>query len=182
MIDLLPVHLIRLTHFAILAAPPVPAMATGFFDSWTNEPFDYDAVLANILEPLSFLANVAGGVVVGVAVLRGLLTYAVALIRDRGSEIPKEAIRLSLGRSLSLALEFQVGADILDTALNPTREDLIILAAVVALRTILNYFLGREIDEAQRREQRAGGTGASGTMTPVGGTPGDTPGDSARRA
>ena len=139
-----------------------------------GELFDYDQVLSDILRPLIFVANVAGGIIVGVAVLRGLLIYVWEFVRDRGGEIPKVAIRLSLGRSLSLALEFQVAADILGTALDPTREDLIILAAVVALRTILNYFLGRELDEAQRREQQAGSTGATGTLTPVAGNPGDS--------
>ena len=147
---------------------PIPAVI--------GELFDYDQVLSNILRPLIFLANVAGGIIVGVAVLRGLFIYIWNFLRDRGGEVPKVAIRLSLGRSLSLALEFQVAADILGTALDPTREDLIILAAVVALRTILNYFLGRELDEAQRREQQAGSTGATGTLTPVGGNPGDSAG------
>jgi uncharacterized membrane protein len=114
---------------------------------------NYDDILSPILRSLIFLANLAGGLVIGVAIIRGVTTYALDLIRARGGEVPREAIRLSLGRSLSLALEFQVAADILGTALNPTREDLIILAAVVALRTLLNFFLGRELDDAQRRER-----------------------------
>lgn len=159
--------------FAFLASLPTVAMPLSITSVLTGHPFDYDAVLANLLVPLSFLANVAGGFVVGVAVLRGLLTYASDLIRNDGGEVPKEAIRLSLGRSLSLALEFQVGADILGTALNPTREDLIILAAVVALRTILNYFLARELREAQERAQHAGaGQAETGTLTPPGQVPG----------
>jgi len=114
----------------------------------------YDDILGPFLRLLIFLANLAGGMVIAVAIVRGLLTYATDLFRARGGEVPRETIRLSLGRSLSLALEFQVAADILGTALNPTREDLIILAAVVALRTILNFFLGRELDDAQRREEQ----------------------------
>lgn len=156
-----------------LGASLLGDMSLGVASILTGKPFDYDAVLANLLVPLSFLANVAGGIVVGAAVLRGLLTYVIDLLRGGGGEVPKEAIRLSLGRSLSLALEFQVGADILGTALNPTREDLIILAAVVALRTILNYFLGRELDEAQRRAQEPGPAQArTGTLTPAGQNPG----------
>ena len=150
------------------------ALSQGATLAVVGELFDYDQVLSDILRPLTFLANVAGGIIVGVAVVRGLLLYVWEFVRYGGGEVPKVAIRLTLGRSLSLALEFQVAADILGTALDPTREDLIILAAVVALRTILNYFLGRELDEAQRREQRAGSIGATGTLTPVGGTPGDS--------
>ncbi len=84
----------------------------------------YDVILAWILQLLIFLTNLVGGMVVGVATVRGLLIYLVDLILRRGGEVPKEAIRLSLGRSLSLALEFQLGADILGTALNPSLRDI----------------------------------------------------------
>jgi uncharacterized membrane protein len=113
----------------------------------------YDAVLSDLLQTLIFTANVAGGLVVGVAIVRGLLTYIAELIQTRGGDVPKEGIRLSLGRSLALALEFQLGADILATALNPTTKDITILAAIVILRTALNYFLQRELAEAQKRQE-----------------------------
>lgn len=135
----------------------------------------YDGVIGAVLPFLIFLANLTGGLVIGVALVRGLIVYVVALIRQRGGEIPQEAIRLSLGRSLALALEFQLAADILGTALNPTREDLIILAVIAALRTALNYFLGRELDDVQRREREMGAQGATGSLTPIGANPGDTP-------
>jgi uncharacterized membrane protein len=116
-------------------------------------PEGYQALLRAFLELLILLANAAGGLVVGVATVRGLTTYLHDLVRQRGGEAPKESIRLSLGRSLALALEFQVGADILGTALDPTLNDILVLAAVVVLRTVLNFFLGRELREAERRER-----------------------------
>ena len=91
--------------------------------------------------------------------------HVVVLVRNRGRSIPdREAIRLSLGRSLSLALEFQLGADILGTALNPSAQDLIVLGAVALLRTFLNYSLSREIDAEARRinETRQGQHGQQG--------------------
>ena len=107
-------------------------------------------VLSLILRAFIILANLAGGLVIGVALVRGLVTYLADLIGRQG-DVPKEGIRLSLGRSLALALEFQLGADILGTALNPTLRDIGLLAAIVVLRTVLNFFLGRELDEAERR-------------------------------
>lgn len=56
------------------------------------------------------------------------------------------ALRLQLGQALVMGLEFQVAADILRTVLDPTWEDIGLLAAIIALRTLLNYFLEREID------------------------------------
>lgn len=132
------------------------------FDLLSEE--SYDRLLVDFIQLMILLANFAGALVIAVAVVRALASYITGLISTGGAETPKELIRLSLGRSLSLALEFQLGADILGTALDPSREDLIILGAIAALRTALNYFLGRELAEAQRREREAAGTGATGTL------------------
>ncbi len=63
----------------------------------------------------------------------------------------KEAVRLRLGRWLAVALEFELAADILRTAVAPTWNEIGQLAAIVVLRTVLNYFLQTEIDKAEAR-------------------------------
>jgi uncharacterized membrane protein len=151
MIDPSPVQqlpLVGAATTAALAASVVLEAAPSALQDW----LDASQILPTVLGAAIFLANLAGGVVVLVAIVRGLIRYAIDLIREGGENVPKEAIRLSLGRSLALALEFQLGADILGTALNPTLHDIELLAAIVVLRTVLNYFLGRELGEAQRRE------------------------------
>ena len=57
------------------------------------------------------------------------------------------AIRLALARYLALALEFQLGADILSTAIAPSWEQIGKLGAIAVIRTALNYFLSREMRE-----------------------------------
>lgn len=47
--------------------------------------------------------------------------------------------------SCSLALGFLIGASILKTTLAPTWTDIGQLAAIIAIRTILNYFLLHDI-------------------------------------
>ena len=61
-------------------------------------------------------------------------------------------VRLTLGKFLALALEFQVGADILSTAIAPSWEQIGKLASIAAIRTLLNYFLIREIQSQKRHE------------------------------
>jgi Protein of unknown function (DUF1622) len=65
---------------------------------------------------------------------------------------------LTLGRWLAAALEFELAADILRTAITPTWNDIEQLAAIAALRTALNYFLAKEIEKessaGQRRAER----------------------------
>jgi uncharacterized membrane protein len=65
-----------------------------------------------------------------------------------------EAIRLRFGRWLTLALEFELGADILRTAIAPTWSEIGQLAAIATIRTFLNYFLQKEIERAERSQQQ----------------------------
>ncbi len=54
-------------------------------------------------------------------------------------------IRLNFGRWLSLALEFQLGADIANTTVTPSFMALGKLGAIALIRTFLNYFLAKEL-------------------------------------
>lgn len=72
-------------------------------------------------------------------------------IRPPQPEQAKVDVRLRLGRWLSLALEFELAADILRTAIAPTWDEIGKLAAIVILRTLLNYFLEREIRNADSK-------------------------------
>ncbi len=62
-------------------------------------------------------------------------------------------IRSGFGRSLTLALEFQLGADIVGTVVAPSFEALGKLAAVAVIRTFLNYFLAKELEELKDEEK-----------------------------
>lgn len=59
------------------------------------------------------------------------------------------AARSSLSRYLVLALEFQLAADVLETAIAPEWAKLGQLAAIATIRTALNYFLSKEIAQEQ---------------------------------
>ena len=67
----------------------------------------------------------------------------------------KEGVRLRFARWLAVALEFTLAADILRTAIAPSWEDIGKLAAIAALRTLLNFFLQREIETASRHGEQA---------------------------
>jgi uncharacterized membrane protein len=62
------------------------------------------------------------------------------------------AVRLAFSRYLSLALEFQLASDILSTSIAPTWQEIGKLGATAVIRTALNYFLSREIDEYKERQ------------------------------
>ena len=50
-------------------------------------------------------------------------------------------IRADFGGYLLLGLELLIGADIIKTIIEPTYQELVILAGIVILRTILSVFL-----------------------------------------
>lgn len=86
-----------------------------------------------------------GAVVVLVGILSGVwLFLRLALLREMKDY---GGLRLILARYLALALEFQLAADVLSTAISPSWDAIGRLAAIAVIRTGLNYFLSREMEE-----------------------------------
>ena len=88
------------------------------------------------------------------------------------------SIRLVFSRYLSLTLEFQLAADILSTAITPTWTDLGKLGVTAVIRTALNYFLSKEVQEerARRREEQAVASQAEAPIQPAAGEAGQARG------
>lgn len=61
-------------------------------------------------------------------------------------------IRAGFGTYMLLGLEFLIASDILKTVLEPGWNELLILAGIVVLRTVLSFFLNKEIKELQAEE------------------------------
>ena len=60
-------------------------------------------------------------------------------------------IRLSLGRVLTLGLEFIVAADLIGTTTAPDYYSVGIVASIVLIRTLLSYTLNREIKDLSQQ-------------------------------
>lgn len=107
----------------------------------------------------------AAAILIAIAALEAMCRALVLLVpqADPRNE-DKEAVRLRLGHWLSVALEFELAADILRTAVAPTWNDIGQLAAIVVLRTVLNYFLQLEIVRSKaRRAASASPAGGAGS-------------------
>ena len=101
---------------------------------------------------LRLAVEAVGAAVIGIGV--GLAIYQlVAHFKDEQST-NFNRVRLTLGKYLALALEFQVGADILSTAIAPSYEQIGKLGAIVVIRTLLNYFLTKELESERRRDDQ----------------------------
>ncbi|WP_319804518.1 DUF1622 domain-containing protein [Nocardioides malaquae] len=107
-----------------------------------------ESFLREVVDTMVRLVEAAGAVVIFVGALVAMVGFVRALPRrDPDAFVP---VRLTLGRFLALGLEFQLASDVLRTAIAPSFEALGKLAAVAAIRTALNYFLSREIQQEQR--------------------------------
>jgi uncharacterized membrane protein len=111
-------------------------------------------------EWVAIAVEAAAVLVIALASAEAVWRVATAwLAHPAAPDAAKEGLRLRLARWLAVALEFALAADILRTAIAPSWEDIGKLAAIAALRTLLNFFLQREIDAASRHEERAAHAG-----------------------
>ena len=94
---------------------------------------------------------------IGLATLEATARSLVVFFCRRSIETATDDVRLRLGRWLVLALEFQVAADILRTGVAPTWNEIGQLAAIIVLRTALNFFLQREQRDIERAAQNQRG-------------------------
>jgi len=120
--------------------PTHPGPFEAVFKDWTS-------LLANGIEGVAALLIALAAVE---ATIRALWVF----VHPHEPPEAKEVVRLRLGRWLALALEFELAADIIRTAIAPTWTEIGLLAAIVIIRTAINYFLQRDIDTAaaQQRE------------------------------
>lgn len=120
---------------------------------------------------LATATEAIAGALIAIAVIEATFRTATVVLRYSAAGDPtrsheaKEEVRLRLGRWLALALEFELGADILRTAIAPTWSEIGQLAAIATVRTALNYFLQQEIDKAAVRNTAALQSANSGLQT-----------------
>ena len=77
---------------------------------------------------------------------------AVAELISRLAHHSKTNIIIDLGKTLALALEFKMGAEIVNTAIVRNLSELATLAIVIALRAILSLLIHWEIKSERRSE------------------------------
>jgi len=107
------------------------------------------------LDALALLVIVVGTAEVSVNVVR-------AAIKPLGYQEARK-VWLRYARWLVAALTFQLAADITETSVSTSWRTIGRLGAIAVIRTFLNYFLERDVEQ----EQRDGGTPAAAGKPPV---------------
>lgn len=96
-----------------------------------------------------------GVLVIVLGVFTGLARFLRSEISAaRGKEVSSERqqLRHALGYYLLLGLEFLIAADIIDTLMRPTLQELGVLGAIVLIRTVISYSLNAELKAGQQHK------------------------------
>ncbi|HEY1576162.1 MAG TPA: DUF1622 domain-containing protein [Terracidiphilus sp.] len=110
-------------------------------------------ILRNAIEYLARGVDCGAALIIAGAAFEATITAIRLFFRPKAPPAEKNEVRLTLGRWLGVALEFELAADILNTAVTPTWNEIGKLAAIATLRTALNYFLQRDIDQESKLAQ-----------------------------
>lgn len=62
-------------------------------------------------------------------------------------------IKSFLGSYILLSLEILIAADIIESIIKPTFQDILKLAILVVIRTVISYFLHKEIEDALKDKE-----------------------------
>jgi len=92
---------------------------------------------------IKFYLDIIIGLISAIGILVILWGVITALVKVIQQNIPEA--RQILGNYLILCLEFFIAADIIRTVTYPNWQDVGILASIVAIRTVLSYFLSLEL-------------------------------------
>ena len=109
------------------------------------------AAFAPVLDVVTTCLNLVSIIILVWGVVLSVKDYLLAHLRSK-SKIERigklQDTKNSLSGYILLALEILIVADIIETIVKPTLEDIIRLAAIVAIRTAISYFLNKEMRDS----------------------------------
>lgn len=111
--------------------------------------------LSEIIAPIALFFDTFG---IFLVVFGGVIAvYEWALVQVRHIQNREQRkhqtqdLRVHFAQRLILGLEFFLAGDIMRLIATPTNDALIRVGAIIVIRTVLAYFLAREIKELRRR-------------------------------
>lgn len=106
-----------------------------------------------LAEYIALAVNILAILAIAIGSIQGAIgLFRLLLLRAPAAQL--QPVWLSFGRWLVAALTFQLAADIVDTTLAPSWDDIGKLGAIAVIRTFLNYFLDRDMDKLREREEK----------------------------
>ena len=109
--------------------------------------------LVYLTERAVVLINGAALVVVVYGTLEAFVAAIKIIVAGRLSEEERSLVWLTFGRWLVAGLSFQLAADIVETSISPSWEEIGRFAAIAVIRTFLNFFINRDMGELRERRK-----------------------------
>ena len=109
---------------------------------------NYEHILHNIAEVSALTLELVGVLIIIVGSAKSLVSLANGLIRHRSINIVIE-----LGKTLALALEFKMGAEIIKTVIVHELTELAVLGIVIAIRALLAFLIHWEMKMEKKEEE-----------------------------
>ena len=100
---------------------------------------------SDIATYIALVIEVGAVFVVSFGALQAIISVVGAIFSRAADELAGREIWLKFATWILLALEFALAADLVRTAVAPTWEDIAKLAVIATIRTMLNYFLAKDI-------------------------------------
>lgn len=114
----------------------------------------------DLFDPILHTVNVILNLFSIIVLVWGVVKAAIDFFRSeiRFSDRIKAAkmnnfIKNYLGTYVLLSLEILIAADIIESIINPTFNDILKLGIVVVIRTVISYFLHKEIEESSDQSE-----------------------------
>jgi uncharacterized membrane protein len=139
----------------------VPRLACGLQRTGDMKPW----VIA-LTEPVVVALDLVALLVVVLGSLEALYSLPLQVLRGTSGH-ERRAAWLRFARWLVAALTFQLAADIVESSISRGWEDIGRLAAVAMIRTFLNFFLDRDVEELRQRQSEAAATATASEPIPV---------------
>lgn len=112
------------------------------FSSYKNNTMDIFHIIINYI---AFIINALAIIITVWGVSLAIYEFIKKELQRKSTFLKNEKIRIQLGSYLILALELFIASDIIRTVITPTWQGLGILVAIIVIRTILSYFLTKDI-------------------------------------
>jgi uncharacterized membrane protein len=109
---------------------------------------------------VALAAELVSTLLIAVGVVDAVGRIAIRMLAQRASIRGLKDVWLRLAAWILMALEFALGADIVRSCISPTWEEVGKLAAIAGIRTVLSYFLERDLAAFEREHPGAAGRAA----------------------
>jgi uncharacterized membrane protein len=107
-----------------------------------------------IIDAISFGLNIIGALIAIWGAIVAFVAFCRKELLKRAEAVRlNDSIRVKLGSYLVLALEFFIAADIIKTIITPTWESVGILGVIVVIRTVLSYFLTKDLKDFNKQKE-----------------------------